>query len=107
MENINQRVGRVLKTLFIPAVKKGNTMIEDEQKIAETFNEFFSNVGPELSNQILQYNAEVNDSIDPVSDEFTYRDNIIEEVIKTITSLNRSKSFSLDKISAKILKDSL
>ena len=105
-KNINQFVGRVSKTTYIPAVKKGDTMIENKNKIAETFNDYFSNAGSELSNQIPHYDTEVDDYMDPVSHEFTFKDITFEEVNKTITSLNCSKSFGLDKIPVKILKDS-
>ena len=105
-KNINQFVGRVSKTTYIPAVKKGDTMIENKNKIAETFNDYFSNAGSELSNQIPHYDTEVDDYMDPVSHESTFKDITFEEVNKTITSLNCSKSFGVDKIPVKILKDS-
>ena len=41
-----------------------------------------------------------------ISDEFKFKLIIVEDVIKVITSLNGSISFGLDKIPAKILKDS-
>ena len=53
-KHINQLDGRISKTRHIPAFKFGNKVIEDEEGIAEALNEYFSNVGPELSNQFCK-----------------------------------------------------
>ena len=62
-KHINQLVGRVSKTTHIPAINVGNKVIENEEGIAETLNEYFSNVGPELSNQIAKSETEIDYSI--------------------------------------------
>lgn len=72
--NLNQLIGRIPKSTYNPAAKKGETMIENEQTIAETLNEYYSNVGSELSDQIPQYDTEVDHYIYQVSDEFKFKD---------------------------------
>lgn len=84
-KNINQLIGRVSKTTSIPKIKKGETTIENDQEISETLNEYFSNVGPELLNQIPKNDIEIDDYIKPVSDEFKLQDiTITKDVTKAI-----------------------
>ena len=51
-KNINQLIGRVSKVTDITLIKEGGEVIEQKQEIVETLNQYFSNVGPNLSNQI-------------------------------------------------------
>lgn len=65
-KHINQLVG-ISKTTHIPIIKVGNKVIEDDKGIAEALNEYFSNVGPELSNQIAKSETEIDYYMKPVS----------------------------------------
>ena len=105
-KHINQLVSRVSKTTHIPTIKVGNKVIEDEEGIAETLNEYFFNVGPELSNQIAKSETEIDYYMKPVSVEFKFQDIPTGDVMNILSNLKESKSCGYDKISAKILKDS-
>lgn len=105
-KHINQLVGRGSKTTHIPSIKVGCETILDEKNIAETLNNYFVNVGPDLSSQIPQTDSNVEAYVKPVTDEFNFRDILTEEVTTALLKLNGSKSCGPDKIPARILKDS-
>jgi hypothetical protein len=80
--------------------------ITNKKEIADQFNTFFVNLGPNLAEQInyppgRSYKDYLND---PATQKFEFRTVSSETVIKVINSLKPKSSQSLDRISNKLLK---
>ena len=50
--NINQLIGKTSKTTNLTSVKSNYQIFTNKDDIAETFNDYFSKIGTELSNRI-------------------------------------------------------
>jgi predicted Holliday junction resolvase-like endonuclease len=50
--NINQLIGKTSKTTNVTSVKSNDQILTNKDDIAETFNDYFSKIGTELSNRI-------------------------------------------------------
>lgn len=68
---------------------------------------YFTNIGPQLSNQIPDTNIGIEEYMNSKIDaKFTFKNIYLGDVLKEFEKLNTSKSFGPDKISARLLKDS-
>jgi hypothetical protein len=87
-----------------------NNTISDPKVIAESFNDYFVNIGPKLASEAsrefhdegLPNNCSRPGSIS--KSPFCYFEISIENVSMTLRNLKDNKSTGLDKIPAKILK---
>ena len=50
--NINQLIGKTSKTTNVTSVKSNDQIFTNKDDITETFNDYFSKIGTELSNRI-------------------------------------------------------
>ena len=83
-----------------------NRIITDSREIAEEFNKFFINIGPQLATQIPQDNNITFQSYlnSPCHTTFNFSPVQQEDVIKIINELKSKSSFGFDRLSTKILK---
>ena len=73
--------------------------------IAEGFNNFFSNIGPSLAEEIGTAECHFNDYLDKTDSEFTaFQSVTVSRVCQLLCELPGSKVTGLDKISGKIIK---
>ena len=75
-KQINQVIsvkGRCSKTTTITTIKndQGN-LIQEEKLIADEFNEYFTEVGPKLSSQIINTSSSCLDYLTPINCEFHF-----------------------------------
>ena len=77
-KNINLiigRSGRCSKTTIISSIKQNNnanSKVTNEKDIAESLNEYFTEIGPSLSNNLDKTNAQFLDYISPAECEFNF-----------------------------------
>ena len=105
-QTINQILGRTLEKSSIP-----NTFISNEKilpgelEIAEGFNDFFSNIGPKLAEQIPPSGSSFSDYLkDEIIHSFTFP-KVTPEVLNTaLNKLKNKNSSGPDHISTNLLK---
>lgn len=80
--------------------------LTDYKHIADGLNNFFSNVGPELSSSIKPGPKEAADYFDTITDipSFTLHGVSVDDVTKAITDLKTKSSSGFDNISTKVLQ---
>ena len=103
--NINQLIGKTSKTTKIISVKTNDVILTNKLDISETFNNYFSNIGKELSSQIPHSNKGFEEYIEPKNVVFEFKPLSTNDVTTALNKLKVSKSSGPDKMSTKILKD--
>ena len=107
---INSLSGKKNKSSDINEILVNNNTISDPTAIAESFNDYFVNIGPKLASEAsrefeeegLPNNCRRSFSI--TNSSFCFLEISIENVSMTLRNLQINKSTGLDKIPAKILK---
>jgi hypothetical protein len=81
-------------------------VITENETIADLFNEYFTDIGPNLSNQITETNADFKCYMKfKTQHKFNFKNINMHEVLKTLQKLKTSKSTGHDNIPVKLLKD--
>ena len=84
---------------------ENNTEITNPQDIANSFNSYFVNLGPELASKIESNDTHFKQFLPaPLQNSFFFNPTNAYEIIKVTLSLNSSKSYSHDEISTSLLK---
>ena len=87
-KHINCLLNKKHKSTSIDFIKTDAGDVSDNQKISESFNEYFSNIGPILSDQITDPNGqEFKQFMRKVSETFTFN------AIDSTTVLNELEIF--------------
>ena len=90
-------------------VDLNGNLINDSNKIADAFNEHFSNIGPKLADNVdvnqnnrcyLDYLPSQNNNI-----PFQLKETNFSAVFVLLSKLSRSKATGLDKISSRLLRE--
>ena len=83
-----------------------DAIISDEQSIAESFNNFFVNIGAKLASEIddLPHEESTNNLSQTIESIFKFSEISTLEIISEIRNLKASKSTGIDNIPAKVLK---
>ena len=109
---INSLLGKNSKSTHINELKVNNNTITDSTLIAESLNNYFINIGPQLASDTSFYEEPDNDlNNENVSGarlsqntSFHFSQIEIHNVYSILNNLKANKSTGLDKIPAKILK---
>ena len=131
----NKNVSRLVKPNFANKIlgsnrvilRDGGKIISETEKVADTFNKFFVNIGKTLKiDKNKQFLAETNNVFDPVlkavkkysahpsilrikekmnNNVFSFRKVTYEEILNEINSLDTSKSTQSEDIPFKMIKD--
>ena len=131
----NKNFWRVVKPNFSNKIlgtnrvilRDGGKVISDTERVADTFNKFFVNIGNTLKiYKDKQFLVETNDAFDPVlkaikkysahpsilsikekmsNNVFSFRKVTYEEILNELNSLDTSKSTQSDDIPFKIIRD--
>jgi len=83
-----------------------NQYISDENSVANAFNKYYTEIGPELAQSIVPpRNKSYTDYLlSPVSHEFQFEQVNVEEIEKVIDNLKPKTSSGIDGVSTKLLK---
>ena len=100
LNKTNRRVNKIEK------IVKNNNVVTDKNEIADSFNEFFANIGPLLASKIDINNKKPYTSYlkRVISSEFNFATVDSDYVLKIIKSLRTKDSKGHDGISTKMLK---
>ena len=104
-KTINSLLGRRNKPTIVNELKLGENSLTNPKDIAEGFNEYFSNIGPNLASQIDTSNSNYETYVKNAESEFTaFQPVTVNLVYKLLTGLSSNKATGVDKISCKIIK---
>ena len=107
---INELTSKNRKSAHISEVDLNCNLINDSNEIADAFNDYFSNIGPDLADQMnfndsnrfcLDYLPYLNNNA-----TFQLRETNFSTVFTLLSTLSRSKATGLDKISSRLLRES-
>ena len=104
-KTINNLLGRQNKPTKVNELSISGNNLTNSEDIAEGFNEFFSNIGPDLASKIDTSNHNFQEYIKKPKSEFTVFESITtSKVYYLLRGLSSAKAIGIDKISSKILK---
>ena len=82
-----------------------NRIISDKNTIAEEFNTFFTNIGPNLSKKIPLISKTFDQYFSPVDTQISHHDLTLKEFETAYKSLKRNKASGIDNINCNIVLD--
>ena len=92
-KGINELIRSKNKSLTINQIQNNNMLINDSKLIADTFNNFFANVGPEIDNNIPKTPISPLTFLkNRVANNFKFLPTNITEVMTILLSLDDNKS---------------
>ena len=105
-KTINQLTNKTSKTTNINELVIDQNVITEPQKIADSLNTYFNEIGSVLSKDLPKGDNSFEKYIVPVEKKFEINRFSPIEVKNVILKLNTSKATGYDRISPKLLKDS-
>ena len=105
-DGINQFLGKGSKTTHITSSNVDNSNVTNKTKIAESMNEYFTGIGPDLAAKVPVIDIEPGSYVHSSESAFVFKSINIDEVYNALNNLTTSKSLGPDKILARLLKDS-
>ena len=103
-KTVNQNLNRNQTCQEIHALKTQNGDISDPTELAECFNDYFINVGPDIAKTIDKNDRNFTDYISKATSKLNFQDVSESKVQRLLFSLNPRKSTGVDKIPAKIIR---
>ena len=103
---ISDLTNKKSKTTVVSEIAKGGVTLTDPTEVANSFNNFFSKIGPTLSNKLPNPDYPPESYVKSINAEFHFRTVTESEVLKLLTALKTSKATGHDNIPPKLLKDS-
>ena len=104
-KTINSLMGRQNKPAIVNELSIGESKLTNSRDIAEGFNEFFSNIGPDLASKIDTTKHNSLDYMPNAKSEFTQFELItVDKLYYLLSGLTSNKATGVDKISSEILK---
>ena len=104
-KTINSLLGRQNKPIIVNELKLGENNPTNPRDIAEGFNDYFSNIGPNLASQINTQNFNFETYVKNIESEFAaFQPVTVNHVNQLLTGLSSNKATGVDKISCKIIK---
>jgi len=105
-DGINQFLGKGSKTTHITSLNVDNSNVTNKTNIAESMNEYFTGIGPDLAAKVPITDIDPGSYVDSSESAFVFKGINIDEVYNALNNLKTSKSLGPDKIPARLLKDS-
>ena len=104
-KSINSLLGRQNKPTVINELRVGENNFTNHEDIAEGFNEYFSNIGPNLASNIDSSNYNFEMHVKNAKSEFAAFQHVtVSHVSHLLHGLSSNKATGIDKISCKIIK---
>ena len=104
-KSINSLLGRQNKPTVINELRECENNFTNHEDIAEGFNEYFSNIGPNLASNIDSSNYNFETHVKNAKSEFAaFQDVTVSYVSHLLHGLSSNKATGIDKISCKIIK---
>ena len=97
---INELLNKRSKTTQIKQLNINDRVITDDDKIADSFNEYFSTIGCTLSDKIIGNDTDPMSFVTPIhGNSFDFTSITIQETIDALNKIKSKKSPELDGIS--------
>ena len=104
-KTINNILGRQSKPTVVNELKLGENSLTNTKDIAEGFNDYFSNIGPDLASKIDTLNFNFQTYVEKAKPEFSaFQPVTVSNVYHLFHGLSSNKATGVDKISSKIIK---
>ena len=104
-KSINNLLGRQNKPTVVNELNVGEQNLTSPEDIAEGFNEYFSNIGPDLASKIDYSNSNFETYVKIAQSEFAaFQPVTVSHVSHLLHGLSNNKATGIDKISSKIIK---
>ena len=104
-KTINNLLGKKAKRTIVNELDMNKNILQDPQEIVEGFNEYFSNIGPNLASNIAMANCNFETYVQKAKSEFTaFQPTTVTDVTQMLSGLSNNKATGIDKISCKIIK---
>ena len=103
---ISDLTNKRAKATNISEIAEEGVILTDRTEIGNSFNNFFSEIGPNLSDKLPNSNYAPESYVKSINDDFHFQTTTESEVLKLLSTLKTSKVTGHYKISAKLLKDS-
>ena len=101
---LNELLSRKSKTTKINRITINGKAIVGDEEIATKFNQYFSEIGSKLADEIPDNDFDPLHYVTPVLNSFTFQTISEEDVHRIISSMKTSKSAGIDKISVKLIQ---
>ena len=104
---INELTSKNRKATQVTEIDLNGDLISDPNKIADAFNEHFSNIGPKLADKIGKGNSFYVDYLSDynIDASFQLKETDSSTVSILLSKLSKSKATGLDKISCRLLRE--
>ena len=90
-------MGRQNKPTIVNELKLGENSLTNPKDIAEGFNDYFSNIGPNLASQINTSNLNFETYVKNTESEFTaFQPVTVNHVYQLLTGLSSNKATGVD-----------
>ena len=103
---ISDLTNKKSKTTDVSEIAEGGVTLTDPTEVANSFNNFFSKIGPTLSDKLPNPDYLPESYVKSINADFHFRTITKSEVLKLLTALKTSKVTGNDNIPPKLLKDS-
>ena len=104
-KSINNLLGRQNKPTVVNEINLGEKNFTTPKDIAEGFNDYFSNIGPDLASKIDTSNYNFETYTKTAESEFAaFQPVTVSHVCRLLHGLSSNKATGIDKISCKIIK---
>ena len=104
-KSINSLLGRQNKPTVINELRVGENNFTNHEDIAEGFNEYFANIGPNLASNIDSSNYNFETHVKNAKSGFAAFQHVtVSHVSHLLHGLSSNKATGIDKISCKIIK---
>ena len=104
-KTINTLLGKQNQRTKVNELNLNGIKLTSPDEISEGFNTFFSNIGPNLAEEISTPGCHSKDFLDKTNSEFAaFQSVTVSHVCLLLRELSGSKATGLDKISSKIIK---
>ena len=104
-ETINEVTRRKSDKAVINELELNGTRITNSTEIAEGFNNFFAEIGPELSRDIEEVGTSFDEYILQTSNCFSFQRVTQSHVLSYLNKLCKRKATGLDSVSARLLRE--
>ena len=105
-QTINEVTSRVNNKSVFNEIDDGSRILNNPTEVAEEFNQYFAEIGPELAKNIQNVNTCYKNYLSNTEKQFSLKETNCSTVSSLLSRLCRSKATGLDSISAKLLRES-
>lgn len=105
-KTINEITSRKVKNNQVKPVDINNETVSEPSKLAEAFNDYFSQIGENLGKNFENQDESVNfcDYLNPAEKRFAIQPTTTSKVFHLLSKLSETKATGLDNISSKLVK---